>query len=339
MHMIRSTKVEWMDGWLNKWIQDIQRIVNVQDKSHKWLLAARAQMKTCQVNHLQKVFFYYPDRKLLGAKYIDFKAANKMKKNRPQINKNCPSSLFSFIIQAAAAQITQLNSTLLFKTITFLVKYSGTQSPPEKECKHFSTTNRSTAPLYEQCLWKRLQTIALSLTSFQDLELSSWRKGSSLLCPLAHSSGHGESSLYSRMNYWLERFPDASSFEIFIFSWMVIFMGSRITLHLDTADEIQGGNDLPKILGRNTCRPGTEFRKYSWTKCIGWIEKPVGWTLHWTGRKAPYRHWSKQSGVKLDNPFTNSGRLFRKARTRFIYFFYVSTNYYYMSTAAANSPQ
>ena len=47
----------------------------MQDKSHKWLLAAQAQMKTCQVNHLQKVFFYYPDRKLLGAKYIDFKAA------------------------------------------------------------------------------------------------------------------------------------------------------------------------------------------------------------------------------------------------------------------------
>ena len=45
----------------------------MQDKSHKWLLAAQAQMKTCQVNHLQKVFFYYPDRKLLGAKYIDFK--------------------------------------------------------------------------------------------------------------------------------------------------------------------------------------------------------------------------------------------------------------------------
>lgn len=76
----------------------------MQDKSHKWLLAAQAQMKTCQVNHLQKVFFYYPDRKLLGAKYIDFKAANKVRKNRPQINTNCPSSFFSFIIQAAAAQ-------------------------------------------------------------------------------------------------------------------------------------------------------------------------------------------------------------------------------------------
>ena len=102
-HGKNSTKVEWMDGWMNKWNQDIQRIVNVQGKSHKWLLAAQAQMKTCQVNHLQKVFFYYPDRKLLGAKYIDFKAANKERKNRPQINKNCPSSLFRFISQAAAA--------------------------------------------------------------------------------------------------------------------------------------------------------------------------------------------------------------------------------------------
>lgn len=83
--------------------QDIQRIVNVQDKSHKWLLAAQAQMKTCQVNHLQKVFFYYPDRKLLGAKYIDFKAANKVRKNRPQINKKLSIFSFSFIIRLLAA--------------------------------------------------------------------------------------------------------------------------------------------------------------------------------------------------------------------------------------------
>lgn len=51
----------------------MQRIANGQNESYKWLLAIQVQMKACQVNHLQNVFFYYPDRKLLGAKHIDLK--------------------------------------------------------------------------------------------------------------------------------------------------------------------------------------------------------------------------------------------------------------------------
>ena len=35
----------------------------------------------------------------------------------------------------------------------------------------------------------------------------------------------------------------------------------------------------------------------------------------------------KQTGAKLENLFTNSGELFREARTRFIHFFYASTKY------------
>lgn len=112
---------------------------------------------------------------------------------------------------------------------------------------------------------------------------------------MAHSSGYGESSPYSRMNYWLERFPDASSPLQFSFclGWWFLW---GLELHSIWTRQLKfkEGNDLPKILGRNTYRPGIEFRKYSWTKYIGWIEKSVGWTLHWTWRKAPYRHWSSR---------------------------------------------
>jgi hypothetical protein len=39
---------------------------------------------------------------MAGSIVLIFKAANKVRKTWPQINKHCPSSLFSFIIQVVA---------------------------------------------------------------------------------------------------------------------------------------------------------------------------------------------------------------------------------------------
>lgn len=126
-----------------------------------------------------------------GSKVHRFNAANKVRKNWPWINKNCPSSLFSFIIQAMADPNHPIPFHPHLGLLPALLNIQR-HFPLWKGHKLFSTINPSTAPLCEQPVKRDYKTQLWVWQVSQTWGLTAGDNQAGFSVPTTHSSGHGE---------------------------------------------------------------------------------------------------------------------------------------------------